>query len=192
MGRRVALWLVLLAAWGFCAGAVAVAEEIDNPAYQEWVQYKPGSFVTHKSVMRMQEMTTETTITNTLKEVTLDRVVLEVVTVMTTAGQEMEMPPQTIAFPAMIEKPEEEAAEAPKLTEIERGKEELTINDVKIETEWVKTEFTQDEVTTISTVWTSDKVPNRVVKMETEVGGPMPMTMEMILVDYKADREVAE
>ena len=194
MEKRVALAVVVLAAWGLFAGLAAAAQKIDNPVYQDWARFKPGSFVTHKAVADMGAMTSETTITNTLKQVTPEKVVVEMAMVTKVAGQDMKMPPQTMEHPAKIDKPEE--MEAPegmaKPKELDRGAEELTISGKKIKTTWIKTELKQADMTVVSTVWNNADIPGQMVKMVSEMKGPMTTKTKMVLVDYKADKKKAD
>jgi len=104
------------------------------------------------------------------------------------AGQEMQMPARTIEHPAKIEKAEGETAEAAEPVKVDEGTEELTVNDKKIKSTWVKTEFTREGTTTVSTVWTSDDIPGNVVKMVSEMKGPMASTSETTLIDFKAEK----
>ena len=189
MNRRIILYLAVLGICGFFGTTALSGEMIDNPAYQNWAQFKPGSFVTLKSVTKVGETTSEVKMTQTLKEVTPEKAAVEMVMTMTAAGQEMKMPAQTTEYPAKIEKAEGEAAEKAEPVKVDEGSEELTVNDKKIKTAWVKTEFTQEGTTTVSTVWTSDDIPGNVIKMVSETKGPMTSTSEMTLVDFKAEKK---
>ena len=191
MGKRMVLWLVVLTTCGSFCAAAARAEKIDNPAYQDWARFKPGSFVTYKTVTKMEAMTSETEMTQTLKEVTPEKVLIELVTVMTVAGNEMKMPAMMMEHAAKIEKPEPEgeAAEVPKPEEIDKGAEKITVKDKKIETTWVKTKFEYGGTTTTLTVWSSEDIPSGMVKMVADVTGAAASTSEMTLVDFKADKQ---
>jgi len=183
---------VLVVCGLFCV-VTAWAEEIDNPAYKSWSQFKPGSFVTYKATIKMGAATTETKVTQTLKTVTPEKVVIEVSTVMTVAGEEVEQAGQPMEHLARIEKPKEGGAEAKKPKQIGEGRKEFNVNNRIIKTNWVKTEFTQAGNTATSTTWTSDRIPGGVVKTATAIKGPaaqgMPMTTELTLVDFKAEKE---
>ena len=189
MCRRIVLWLAAVAVCGFLGTMACGAEQIDNPIYQNWAQFKPGSFATLKSATKMGDMSVESKITQTLKQVTDEKVIIEMEMVTLAAGQEMKMPARAMEHLAKIEKVEEEPAEAVEPVKLDEGAEELTVNDMKIKTKWVKTEFTQDDTTIVSTVWTSDDIPGQAVKMVSETKGPMTSTSETILVDFKAEKK---
>jgi len=181
MGTRTALLLLVGAL--VCTSASA-AEMIDNPAYEAWAQYEPGSFVSHKGVTQTQGMNIVASTTNTLKEVTAEKVVIEIKTSVSMGGQQMPPSTQNMDIPAKVEEPDETA----KPKEIEKGTEELEVKGKKIKTEWVKVEMTQQGVTMTATTWSSDEVPGKLVKMVSETTTPMVSKTEMTVEDYKIEK----
>jgi uncharacterized Zn-binding protein involved in type VI secretion len=191
MLRRIEfLYVVVIAAALVCGAAsaggpplVEKPQMVDNPAYQSWAKFKAGSFATLTSTTTQDELvSTNTKITYTLKEVTAEKVVVEVKTVTVTDEEETELPAETVEYPAKIAKPQE----VPGTKTVAEGTKAITVNGKEIATKCVKTETTQDGVTVTTTVWTSESVPGGMVKSVTETGGDMPTTTELVLTDYKA------
>lgn len=152
-------------------GAVVV----DNPAYQSWAEFQPGSSATYTCTTKTGETTTETTVTYTLKEVTEEKVVLALDTV-TVSDEGEAVKAETIECPAKIEK-----TETPKPTE--EGKETIKVGDEEIATTWTKT--ATDAGTT--TVWTSETVPGGTVKSVAETTvEEVTTTVTMVLTGYNA------
>ncbi|MFH0962389.1 MAG: hypothetical protein V2A58_00085 [Planctomycetota bacterium] len=189
MERRLIGHVAALAVLGLlCAGAWS-AEQIDNPMYQNWARFKPGTFIIQQTTTKTEEMNPETRMTYTLKEVTPERVVLEMVMAVVVEGNEMKMPPQTIVHPAKIDKPEPEGGEVVKPVLLGQGSEEIAVKGNKIKTTWVKSQIKQEGETSIVTIWTSEEIPGSMVKMVTETKGDEPATTTMALVDFKAERQ---
>jgi hypothetical protein len=194
--KKYAAICVIVLLYAMCA-AFAVAEEADNPVYKDWSPFKPGSFVTYKAATDAAGVTTEAEMTYTLKEVTPEKVVLEIKMVTIAAGMKVETPGELMEFPAKGEGDDVMVGDIDMtgmvdVTEVktdaqtvEEGEEELEINGQKITTQRLKviTEDAGSKVT--ATLWYSDDIPGRMVKSLTEVAGPVKTTSEMTLIDYK-------
>lgn len=196
MKKYAAVCVVVMLLYGMCA-AFVFAEEADNPVYKDWSAFKPGSFVTYQAKTDTAGVTTEAEMTYTLKEVTPEKIVLEIKTVTIAAGMKVESPGELIEFPAKGESDDAMVGGVDmtgmiNVTEmktdaqtVEESEEELDINGQKITTQRLKvvTEEAGSKVT--ATLWYSDEIPGRMVKSLTEVAGPVKTTSEMAVIDYK-------
>jgi hypothetical protein len=158
---------------------------VDNPAYQSWANFAPGTFVrystTYDPAPTAEGATAESTTTYTLKAVTEDKVEIAVSTVATLAsGESVARTPRSVEYPAQIEEP----AETPK--PVETGEETIDVGDREIATTWTKTVATEGTTTVTTTVWTSDAVPGGTVKSVVERKDAKATTTETtIVIDYK-------
>jgi hypothetical protein len=187
--------------WGLAAPAARAEDKVDSPIYKHWARFKPGAF----SVVRTERMAkgpkaemieAEFTVTTTLKEVTPERVVVELEIVTVGENEKAEMLPRKQAYPAKIEKDEALKMEDPKkgdkvedaeVVGVEQGEEEIRVGDKKIKCKWLETKSRQGDQTTTTKAWTSDEVPGQVVKMVVTMEGKGEMTSKTFLVKYSAD-----
>ena len=97
-----------------CAAAIAAvvvstsilaADLVDNPRYQAWAKYKAGTNVKMDMATAVGGQNMKSVVTTTLKEVTPEKVVLEMKTTMTVPGMAAPMDnAMTMTEPAKIEK----------------------------------------------------------------------------------------
>lgn len=169
------------------AGA-AVADELDNPTYTNWAQFKPGAMVEYKSVSDVAGNKTETIIVYTLKEVTAEKAVVEMKTTMMMAGQKFEQPPMPLEHPAKVQNQPQPEGEQMKVEQKE-GSESIDAAGQKWDCKWYETTSDQNGMKTTSRTWTNDDVPGTLVKSVTNVDGAMKMTTETVLVSVKAEKK---
>ena len=167
----------------------AKPKQIDNPEYANWAAFKAGAMCKSKTVLgvktRAGKMTiVEMTNTMTLKEITAEKAVVEMVVVTKMKGNETKMPPQSREVPAKIDKPTEpsEPSEKPKV-EIKEGEEEITVAAGTFKCKTSETTTTANGKTTVAKIWTCEKVPGKMVKMTSETTGGATTSME--LLEYK-------
>lgn len=157
-----------------------VADEIDNPEYQRWAGFKPGSSVTVKTVNETHKV--EMTTTTTLKSKDAKEIVLEMKTSMVIAGKTIEQPAQTRKVPAKIKKfTVKSDAKKP-----QTGKETLKVAKQDLACTWTKTIVEAGGTKTTSKVWMCDKVPGGLVRMESETTGATKMKTKQDLVSFVA------
>jgi len=187
--------------------SAAFAELVDNPTYQNWAKYKPGTSVTLKqsSVMSMMgPAAMESTITQKLVTVKPDSVTVEVSTSM---GANISNKTTTV-IPAKVEKgleyigpPEPDTKDDVK--DMKEGKDTLDVKGAKVDA--ATHEFTvtmthipattpatnpvivlADTMTLKAKVWTSPTVPGGMLKMEQNgtMGQMGDMKSTITLVDY--------
>jgi hypothetical protein len=162
--------------------AMAGQEMIDNPAYQNWSAFKVGAMSKVEGETKMGPNTTKMEMTYTLKELTDEKAVIEVATVMHVAGQKIEQK-QTQNIPAKIAKPEE-----PKDAEKTEGTETLTIDGKEVKCKWIETTKKQGAMTIKAKVWSSEKIPGGMAKMESKMEGGANSVTTMNCVKF-ADGE---
>ena len=189
MLRPIMFVIVIMFAFALVAAVAekpAVAPEmVDNPAYQSWAKFAPGTSVRYTTTYLPKSTTegsaAESSTTYTLKAVTEEKVELTVSTVVTlVSGKSITRTPGALEYPAKIEKP----AETPKPTD--EGEETITVADQDIDTTWTKTVTTDGTTTVTTTVWTSDSIPGGAVKSVIERKTDKTTTTETkILVEYK-------
>ena len=178
-----------------CAAAVAVisvcttilaADLVDNPRYQDWSKYKPGTLVKMDVTTAAGGQNIKTAMTTTLKEVTPEKVVLEMKTSMTIPGMAPQENVQSVIEPAKIEKAKIKPVnpeQMPNCKVINKGAEDLKIGDKTYKCNWYEMEMTQQGMKIKSKCWTCDDVLDKMVKNETKMD--MGATT-MVLVEFKA------
>lgn len=166
------------------------AQQEDNPLYKHWAQFEPGSYAVVKMITDAAGNKTEMTTTQTLKECTPEKAVIEVKTVMMMSGQKIEQPPTDMEIAAKIPKQDVkgEAPEKDPNTEVKEGTEEIEIAGKKIKAKWTETKSKQGEMVTTMKVWTSEDVPGQTVKMTSTTTGPIEMKTESELVKFEAKK----
>ena len=131
---------------------------------------------------------TETTMTNTLTEVTADTATLEMVTAVKVGPMEFKAPGTKVEVKKTLELPAGKKKEDFEKPEgfLDRGTETLKIDGVEYNTKWMKVKATIKDTVIESKTWTCDDVPNLVVKMESKVTTKeMTSTTLMELVSVK-------
>ena len=189
---KIVLFVLVLA--GGPAWAGKAEEKIDNPLYKHWAQFKPGSYATLKMTTESMGTTSETLLTQTLKEVTAEKVVVEIKTAVTGGGQKIEQPPTLQDIPAKITKidvAEQEAKDKieERKQELKEGEEEVDAGGKKLKAKWTQTEAKYGEIVIKTKVWTSEEVPGQTVKAITSTEGEFASKSTTELVDFKADRK---
>lgn len=154
-----------------------LAEEVDNPQYLHWSQFKEGTAVTLKNTIKQPEMSMETKMTMTLKTLDDTRAVITISTDMMGMQQTQEQ-----IIPAKIE--EEQIPENNPDAEVTTGEETVTVPAGTFECKWTQVEMVQDGQKVVSKVWSNETVPGGMVKNETKME-EMTSTMELLKMDKK-------
>ena len=164
--------------------AVCYAEEmVDNPAYKLWASFKAGAMVKTEMNTVAGDMKTQMEQTQTLKEVTPEKAVVEVKMSMVMSGNKTDMPANTMEIPAKIEKAKAEAK--PPNAEVKEGTEEIDVAGKKMQCKWTETKMKQGEMNITSKVWTAPEIPGSVAKMETKTEGQVKSETSMRVVEFK-------
>ena len=163
--------------------AVCYAEDmVDNPAYKLWASFKASAMVKTEMNTTAGEMKTQIEQTQTLKEVTPEKAVVEVKMAMIMAGNKTEMPVNSMEIPAKIEKGK--IAAKPDV-EVKEGTEEIEVAGKKMQCKWTETRMKQGEMTITSKVWTAPQIPGSMAKMETKTEGQVKSETTMKVVEFK-------
>lgn len=172
---------------GALASAGLAEDKVDNPLYQNWAQFKPGSYAKLKQVTEAVGTNAETIFIYTLREVTAEKIVVEKKTVVILDGQKKERPTTLLNYAAKITK--EEAEKQKPRGMFAEGREEIEIAGRKIKTKWVEAEVKKDDRVSRTKLWTSEGVPGRTVKITSSRTHPLKMSSTRELVEFKADRK---
>ncbi len=179
--------------------ALAADEElVDNPAYKNWSAYKAGAMTklatTSDMEMNGQKMTNKSTMTQTLKEITPEKAVVEIVMEVTVQGNTMKMPAQTQEIKAKV--PKDQVTPHPQgvtVTKKGEGDEEITVGDKKYKCHWQEYEMkgeaggeTKQDMSGTTKVWTCPDVVGGVVKMQMNMDKPQKTTTTTEMVENKA------
>jgi hypothetical protein len=180
--------------FGLTASAARADEKVDNPTYQHWAQFKPGSYSVLKTVQTVtvagREIKTETTLTTTLKELSAEKALVEMEFVTVSSGRELKLPAQKMEIPAKITKVEFKKQEEPEgQVKVKEGKEVLKVAGKTIKTTWAEIEIKQGKDVIKTKSWTSEEIPGQVVKTVQTMEGKTKMTSEGLLVRFKADKK---
>jgi hypothetical protein len=183
-----------LVVFGLAVSTVQAGEKVDNPLYKHWAKFKPGAFSQVKTENEVMGQKTVMTVTMTLKELTPEKVIIEMSAVNVMGGNEMKMPPQKQEFLAKIEEEKAKELDTPKKGDkkngaeiIDVGEEEIKVGDKKLKCKWTEMKIKQEDTTTTTKVWTSDEIPGQVVKTVTSMDGTMKMKSEGLVVKFSVD-----
>lgn len=181
--RRMALMFISVCCLMFVTTSVC-AEQIENPQYKEWAKYKPGTSTTMATTSDAGGQTSSMETKTTLKEVTDDKIVLDISMSMDAGGQKMNMPAQTTEIKKMIDAPAAAdataAANAPK-PDTKTSDESVTVGAGTFKAKVTEATMDAGGSKTTSKTWMSDDVPGGMVKMEASTDGPMKSTTKMEL-----------
>ncbi len=180
------LFLVMAVVQCGSSGAWA-QEEVDNPVYKNWSQFKPGSSVAYRSVTVTPEFESTQEYTLTLKEVTPKKLVIErVLVAIMPDGTRMEYPamesenPKSYKLPKGAPKPDPSKPAGVK----EKGEEELELLGRTFKTEWYKAVSKVEAGDTFTQSWTCKEIPGGLVKATNETPATKSInTVEMISLE---------
>ena len=159
------------------AGAFAA-----NPAYDSWASHKPGTMVVMKGGTEASGMKTEMEQTYTLKEVTPEKVTIEMKNSMMVMGNKTDMPATTMEIPSGgAATPAPTPAPATPAADTKTSEETVTIDGKDYKATCTETKMDQNGMKSDSKIWTSPDMPGMTVKMETKTEGQMASTTTMMV-----------
>lgn len=162
----------------------AVGEKVDNPLYQHWAKFKPGSYATLRTVSEAFGRKNETVVTVTLKQVSAESVLVMKRTLVSSGDRSVPRKPVLEEHLAKIT-PAELKKQGPQ-GKLAEGDEEIEIAGKKFKTHWVRTKTELDPITVETQRWLCEDVPGRVVKVVSKAKGPIQAESAGEVVDYKA------
>ena len=178
------LVVVLLFTARLSAQTSAPAEMVDNPIYKSWASQKPGTKVSAKSDMGMGGMNMVVDITQTLSEVTPDKVTISVTSTLNMGGQtQTQTNKQDIA--AKVPKGNEFLPQDIKGTVKETGKDSIDIAGKKYDCVIHEFSGTSEQGQVSGKLWNCPQVPGNVVKMELSITGAMAVTTKTTVVSIE-------
>jgi hypothetical protein len=185
---RYSRWMMVCAvAMAFNVAAQVRADDnlVDNPAYQSWAKFKPGTFVKYSTDSNAGGNATSIQMTQTLKDVDADKATIEVKMTMVMSGNTMDMPAQTHEIPAKFKKVDPNASGAADAPKTESSNEDVQAAGKTYSCKKTTITTNANGMTTTATTWTCDDIPGNVVKMESQSTGPMTMSTKMMLTDFQ-------
>ena len=160
----------------------AAAAQAANLTYDSWAKHKPGTMVVMAGTTEAGAMKSEMEQTFTLKEVTAEKVVLEMKNSMMVMGNKTEMPAQTMEIPAGAPAAAAAPATPPAMpggAAAKTSEETVTVAGTEYKATCTESTIDQGGNKTVSKVWTSADVPGNVLKMESMTSGAMKASTKM-------------
>jgi hypothetical protein len=161
-----------IAAVAVCTSILA-ADLVDNPRYQAWARYKAGTNVKMDMATAAGGQNMKSVVTTTLKEVTPEKLVLEMKTTMTVPGMAEPMDNvMTMTEPAKIEKEKIKPTnpeQMPNCKVLGKGTEDVKIGDKTYKCEWYEVEVEQQGMKISSKYWTCKDLPDKMIKNDTKM-----------------------
>jgi len=175
--------------------ALAKEELVDNPAYKHWAAFKLGSTAKLVTTIKMEGEPLKSTVTQTLKELTAEKAVVEQAVEMTVQGHTAKRPGDTLVI--MAKAPKDQAIPKPPMggtaTKKAEGDEELTVGEKKYKCHWEQYDVKGEMASGKMRVWTCSEVVGGLVKMQMDIektydkpANGMSITKE--LIEFKPAR----
>ena len=157
--------------------AALLGQDKENPQFDAWKAFKPGTWVKHHMKMDAGGQEIESETTTTLLEQTPEKIVVEVKNKMTVGGQTIETPAQKQEIT-----PKNEAG---KMGDFKKeGEAEVEAAGKKYQTTIYSTEQGEGGQKVKGKVWISKDVPGGMVKGEFS-GEQLPQPMKITLVEFE-------
>jgi len=172
IGKTVKSCAVAMAAVAVCTSIFA-ADLVDNPRYQAWAKYKAGTNVKMDMVTAAGGQNMKSVMTTTLKEVTPEKIVIEMKTSMTVPGMAAPMDNvMTMTEPAKIEKEKIKPTDPEKMPNCKvlgKGTEDVKIGGKTYKCDWYEVEVETQGMKVTSKMWSCNDLPDKMVKNDTKM-----------------------
>ncbi len=156
--------------------------QIDNPVYQNWAKFKPGTRVAYAQTSEVMGNKTESQIAYELVEVTAEKVVVELSGSTTLMGNKTEMPKTRLEYPAKTDPADPNAKNALN-AKTASTEETLDILGGKLACKVFEATVEQQGSTIKTRTWACDDVPGTLVKSETTMEKPVQTKTLMVLTE---------
>lgn len=156
-------------------------EMVENPEYKAWAKLKPGAWVKWSLETNMGAMKMQQVMTQKLKEVTAEKVVVDQIITIDLGGKPQDQVTPR-AIPAKIAKGTN--SDGAKVEEIGKGEEELEAKGAKYKCPWVELKLLGKQGGTVK-IWRNDQVVGGALKTVIKHDEAAKMTMTMTVVDWK-------
>jgi len=168
------------------AAARADDTMVDNPAYQSWVKYKPGTLVKYSIESNSMGNVSTIVMMEVLKDVTPDNATVDLSMTMVVSGNKMDLPPTKREIPAKIKKADPAATQTADVPKIETARENIEAAGKTYSCTRTTTSSDASGLITESVVWTCDDVPGTMVKSDAKSTGPnLSISSKSILIDFQ-------
>jgi hypothetical protein len=157
------------------------AEMVPSPQYTSWAKQKPGTVVTMQSNLNAAGMAMTMDLTQTLKEVTPDKAVVEVAMKMNMGGMNQENK-QTNEIAAKVAKGHEVIPADFEGTAKQVANEKITVNGKAYDCQVYEISGDTPQGKSAGKLWHTPEIPGGMAKMEMKTEGQMAGTMTMTVV----------
>lgn len=184
MQSLIRVWLTLTL---MVTGSAIAQEKVENPIYQTWAKFKPGTSITYQMDTSFGTQSTSSKQVQTLKSVSDEKVVVEMQSVVEAAGQSIKTPPIPVEHLAQVPQGQIDPKFAPKGKpglETRKGTETIKVADKSLKCEWIEAKGNTPQGEVETKTWFSDEVPGRLVKSVTSIKASNSVT-EMTLVEFE-------
>lgn len=175
-------WMLRVVALFAIALAFGVRAEDQNPIYKSWASHKPGTTVKMKRDSEVNGTKASTEVTQTLKEVTPEKVVVEIKNTSDVDGHKVD----TTAIPTDIPakgpslKTNAKAVATP---DVKKSEETVKVGDKSYKCKVLEVVTKTGGLTASSKTWTCDEVPGTLVKSEIKTEGQFATTSKSELTE---------
>ncbi len=180
--KKLSLVLSVLVMVLLSVQAGVAQEKIDNPVYQNWAKFKPGTMVKYAQTSEMMGNKTQSEVAYTLLEVTPEKVVIELGGSTVIMGNKTEMPKTRIEYPAKADAADPNVKNAISARS-SQSEEEIEAAGGRIRCKVFETAIEQQGSQIRSKLWSSDDVPGTLVKSETTMEKPVQSVTVLALVE---------
>ncbi len=140
-------------------------KRVENPDYQYWAKFKPGTSVDIVHLSEAPEQKYETTETHTLLQVTAMGVKVEIKAPVTLPdGSTQETAPRVVRHPRWVSRPLKEGTLGQPPGTYETGEETITVDGKEYATRWYKARGKVEAGDTETQTWFSEEVPGGLLK----------------------------
>ncbi|MGA2496342.1 MAG: hypothetical protein ABSH20_01290 [Tepidisphaeraceae bacterium] len=176
----VSILYVLVLACVVVAPVASAADQVENPAYKGWKNFKVGSWSRLQGTMQSAAVPpggnqATMTMVHKLVELTAEKAVIETTVTISMAGREIARPGQRHDVPAMVDADKADfgaVSDNPQMrdakTDVKKGEEEIDVLGKKIKCNWVDITVTKPERTINVKVWHTLDIPGGMVQSETK------------------------
>jgi hypothetical protein len=161
--------------------ALGAHAEDQNPAYKSWASHKPGTMIKMKMDTEAAGNKTSTEMTQTLVDVSPEKVTVEMKSTINVAGQKIEAPATKQEILAAL--PAGSKVEAPK-TDAKETEESVKVGDKSYKCKVVENTSKVNDMTSTSKSWVCPEVPGMMVKMESKTEGKFSSSSKGELLEF--------
>lgn len=183
---RFALSIVAALAASSALLAPCRAEDAESPIYKSWASHKVGTSITLKTVNGSGPRAVTSLETQTLKDATPEKVVLEILVTQTADGITRQQPAKEFVykkkFPLLPGVKKEDIGKPSGRSE--SGEETIKAAGMEFKAQWYISKSQTEAGEAVSRTWMSDEVPGKLIKSIDEVAAAKS-TSTTELIEFK-------